>query len=52
MVDERKVEYEGEIGSLTALTKELLGAPRSVAPLPHWLYDGRKLSDVYEETYG
>ena len=52
VVDERKVEYEGEIWSLTALTKELLGAPRSVAPLPHWLYDGRKLSDVYEETYG
>ena len=52
VVDERRVEYDGEVSSLTALTTRLLGAPRNVAPLPHWLYDGRKLSDIYNETYG
>ena len=52
VVDERKVEYDEESWSLTALTTQLLDAPRSVAPLPHWLYEGSKLSDIYNETYG
>lgn len=51
VVDERRVEHDGEVSSLTALTTRLLGAPRNVAPLPHWLYNGKVLSDIYNETY-
>jgi len=46
-----KVKYEGEILSLTALTKRLLQSERAVRPSPYWLYNGRKLSEIYDETY-
>lgn len=49
--DIRKVEYNGEELSLTALTKKLLGLSYNVAPLPYWTYNGKNLSDVYEELY-
>ena len=51
VVDERRVEYEGEVYRLSALTAELLDKDYHVAPMPHWLYDGRSLSDIYNETY-
>lgn len=52
VLDERKVEYEGETTSLTALTTNLIGASTNVAPLRYWTYDGRNLSEVYNEIYG
>ena len=48
---ESKVKYENEILSLTALTKRLLQSERAVRPSPYWLYNGRKLSEIYDETY-
>ncbi|MCY4059700.1 MAG: GIY-YIG nuclease family protein [Gammaproteobacteria bacterium] len=51
VVDDRRVEYDGETLSMTALTVRMLDAPRAVAPLPHWLYNGQRLSEIYEETY-
>ncbi len=51
VVDDRQVEYEGEVCSLSKLTRRLLGRSRHVPPIPNWLYDGRSLSDIYNETY-
>jgi hypothetical protein len=52
VVAERKVMYEGKENSLTQITRELLGLDYSVAPAPHWLYNGKNLRDIYRETYG
>ena len=48
---ESKVTYEGESLSLTALTKKLLDTDKPLRPAPYWSYKGRKLSDIYNETY-
>jgi hypothetical protein len=48
---ETKVQYGGQIWSLTALTKQLLQSERPVRPAPYWTYEGRKLSSIYDETY-
>jgi len=47
----RRVEFEGEDYSLTALTQRLLGTDRPTQPSPHWTYKGRRLSDIYNDTY-
>lgn len=47
----KKVEFEGEQLSLTALTQRLLGIDNSIQPSPYWTFESRKLSDIYEETY-
>ena len=49
---DRKVLYNGEETSLTAVTKELLGLDYAVQPTRYWNYDGRNLVDIYNETYG
>ncbi len=47
----RKVRFGEEEFSLTAVTRQVLGIEHSVQPGPHWNYKGRRLSDIYEETY-
>jgi hypothetical protein len=47
----RKVEYQGEEFSLTALTQKLLQTDRPLQPSPYWSFKGRKVSDIYNETY-
>tara|TARA_R110001592_G_scaffold329928_1_gene611926 strand:- start:347 stop:970 length:624 start_codon:yes stop_codon:yes gene_type:complete len=47
----RRVSYKDEDISLTALTKQLLGTDRPLQPSPYWLYHGKKLSQIYDETY-
>ena len=47
----RRVTFEGEEISLTALTQRLLETERPLQPSPHWSFDGRKLSVIYDETY-
>ena len=51
VISERRVKFEGENFSLTALTKRLLEVDRSLHPCPYWIYEGRNLSDIYQETY-
>lgn len=51
VVSERRVSYEGEETSLTAITGKLLDRGYEVQPTPFWRYEGRLLSDIYEETY-
>jgi ribosomal protein L19 len=51
IVSEKQVEYEGEQYFLTALTRKLLGWQTDRKPAPYWLYEGKSLSDIYEEKY-
>lgn len=49
---EKKVEYKGEEISISLLTARLKEAKwKYVAPGDHWIYDGRVLNDIYNETY-
>lgn len=47
----KKVIYNGREYSLTQLTSELLGLDYNVQPTPHWSFNGRTLSDIYNETF-
>lgn len=51
VVSDRKVDFRGEEAYLTSVTRELLELEYSVNPSPYWLYQGRSLSDIYDETY-
>ena len=51
VVSERKIKFRGEVTSLTAATKELLGLDYAPAPGPYWQYQGRTVNDIYNETY-
>lgn len=47
----RTVRLGDEEMSLTAATRAVLGLGYSVAPGPHWTYNGRLIRDIYEDTY-
>lgn len=47
----RRVVYDDEETSLTALTQKLLNTDRPLQPSPYWLFNGRRLSDIYNDTY-
>lgn len=51
VVSGRRVSYNGEEYSLTALTKILLDTERPLQPSPYWSFEGKRLSKIYEETY-
>lgn len=51
VVAPKRVSVGGVETSLTNVTRQVLGLDYSVAPSPHWLYEGRLLSDIYNETY-
>ena len=47
-----RVRFEDdEDTSLTAITTRLRGSKYSVQPTPWWTYEGKSLSDIYNETY-
>lgn len=48
---DRKVVFEDEITSLTAVTKKLLNTVHAPQPTPHWSYNGTNLQDLYDETF-
>lgn len=51
VVEEKKVTYNGDVCSLTAATRDIMGLDYSVQPAPHWSYEGRSLKEIYNETY-
>ena len=51
VISGRRVKFEDEDLSLTALTKKLLEIDRPLHPTRYWNYQVRNLSDIYEETY-
>lgn len=52
VVSKNRVLYNGQEYSLTALSRELTESLESIPPKPHWYYQGRSLSEIYNETYG
>ena len=51
VISERKVVYNEEEYFLTTLTQALLETDKPLQPSPRWTYEGRRLSDIYNETY-
>lgn len=52
IISERKVSYKGEEVSISALSAQIKGYKvKHIQPTPHWLYNERLLSDIYDETY-
>src|SRR5688572_30455018 len=51
VAEEKKVKYLDKLFSLTKLTKDLLNIDYSVQPTGYWLYNGKNLKDLYDETY-
>lgn len=49
---ERRVMYEGEEVSISALSAKLKGYNvKQIAPGKYWIYKERLLDDIYDETY-
>lgn len=49
IISERKIRYEVEETSISAFSAKLKGY--KVKQTPHWLYNDRLLSEIYDETY-
>ena len=47
----KKVIFQDQEMSLTEATRRYLQKDYDVAPGPYWLYQGRRLSEIYNETY-
>ena len=47
--ENNKIKYNGEIMSLTAITQQLLPY-KATRPTFYWIYEGDKLSDIWENT--
>lgn len=47
----RSVLFNGEEKAISLVTKELKGSKYYVAPGSYWIYNGRLLSEIYDETY-
>ncbi|MGY0217636.1 GIY-YIG nuclease family protein [Endozoicomonadaceae bacterium StTr2] len=48
---DKKVLFNGQLMSLTAATREVLGIDYSVQPTPHWTFKGKLLREIYNDTY-
>jgi hypothetical protein len=51
VTEEKKVEYKGEIMSLTRLTRNIMDLKYNIQPAPHWYFQGRSIKEIYEEVY-
>ena len=51
VISPRRVTLADEEMSLTAATRHVLGVEHDVAPGPFWTFNGKRLRDIYEETY-
>ncbi len=52
VVAPKRVKLGEEEMSLTAATRQMLGNEHNVAPGPFWMFNGKRISEIYEETYG
>lgn len=52
VISERKVLYNGEETSISALSAKLKGYhTKHISPGAHWLFNDKLLGDIYDETY-
>lgn len=49
--DIHKVKFNGEEYSLTGITKKIRNINYAIQPTRFWNYNGRNLSEIYDETY-
>lgn len=52
VIGARKVRFKGVEMSLTAATKQMLNTDQAPMTRFQWQYNGRPLSQIYEDTYG
>ena len=45
------MEYKEQVMSLTEATKQSLELDYAIAPARYWLFQGKNLSEIYNETY-
>ena len=50
-MNNRKIEFQGEVMSLTAATQKIMETNRPLQPGPQWTSDKGNLSDLYNATY-
>ena len=50
VVEEKKVNLNGTVCSLTMATRKLLGLPddRPIQPSPYWTFNGKTIKEIYE----
>ena len=51
VLNDRKVKFREQEMSLTKATQMVREINYSVGPCPYWKFEGRKLSEIYDETY-
>lgn len=51
VIGERKVNFREQEMSLSKATKILCNINYNVGPCSHWIFKGRNLSEIYNETY-
>lgn len=51
VVGPKKVMFQGTETSLTAATRQCLGIEHDVAPGRFWAYNGKAISEYYDDTY-
>ena len=51
VISHNRVEFNGQIYALSSLTKDLKDLSYYLAPCGFWTYQGKKLSNIYDETY-
>lgn len=53
VVDEKKVELQGIICSLTEATRKLLNMPNGapIQPSPHWMFNNKTVKEIYENYH-
>ena len=52
VIGPKRVRLRDEEGLLSAATAQVVQVDYPVAPAPDWTFNGKLLSDIYEETYG
>ena len=51
VISHNRVEFNGQNYALSSLTKDLKDLSYYLAPCGFWTYQGKKLSNIYDETY-
>lgn len=51
IISRNEVQYNGKKCKLTPLTMELLNIDYPIQPSRFWIYNGKSLNDIYNETY-
>ena len=52
VVSAKRVRFRNAETSLSQATRVALNVTYTPAPCPHWSFNGRSLSDIYNETFG